>query len=206
MQIGKDGRLQEWLEDWGDIEEAHRHLSHLYGLYPGYQISPERTPELAAAAKKSVLQRGDGGLSFSMAWKVNLWARLYDGDHAMRVLRNLIGSRLFPNMFSKDGQALQVDGNLGGTAGINEMLLQSHAGQIVLLPALPPEWPAGSVTGLRARGGFEVAIEWNAGKLVRCRIRSDAGHPCQVRYGNKISDVRIRKGTECVLDGALDLR
>jgi alpha-L-fucosidase 2 len=186
MQVGKRGNLQEWLEDWEDIEPHHRHLSHLWGLYPGNQISLRGAPKLAAAAKQAIVMRGEGGMSFSMAWKVNLWARLRDGEHAHLALKKLIGESTFPNLFSRDGKALQVDGNLGGTAGIAELLLQSHDGELHLLPALPQAWAAGSIKGLCARGGFEVDIAWKHGKLARASIRSKLGRECKLRASSRV--------------------
>jgi len=178
--------LQEWLEDWGDIEPQHRHLSHLWGLYPGNQISLTGTPKPAEGAKQAIFMRGEGGLSFSMAWKVNLWARLLDGERAHSSLKKLIGEAIFPNLFSRDGKALQVDGNLGGTAGIAEMLLQSHNGELHLLPALPKAWPTGSVKGLCARGGFEVDIAWKDGDLTRASVRSKLGRECKLSTTSRV--------------------
>ena len=189
MQIGQAGHLQEWLEDWGDLEDKHRHFSHLYGMYPSAQITLRDTPELAEAVKVSLGQRGDGGTGFSMAWKTCLWARLLDGEHAHLCLKNLITQNTCPNCFSICFKPLQVDGSLGGTAGIAEMLLQSHmistsapaAREIHLLPAVPTAWSDGSVTGLRARGGFEVDIEWTDARITTAAIRSDLGGPCHIR-------------------------
>ncbi len=196
MQVGKRGNLQEWLEDWGDIEPQHRHLSHLWGLYPGNQISLTGTPKLAEGAKQAIIMRGEGGLSFSMAWKVNLWARLLDGERAHSSLKKLIGEAVFPNLFSRDGKALQVDGNLGGTAGIAEILLQSHNGELRLLPALPKAWSAGSVKGLCARGGFEVGIAWKDGDLTRASIRSKLGRECKLRTSSRVRVTSNGKAVE----------
>jgi alpha-L-fucosidase 2 len=183
MQISKDGHLQEWLEDWGDLEPQHRHLSHLYGLYPGHQISLQETPRLAKAARQAIIQRGTGGTGFSMAWKICLWARLLEAENAYRELTRLITENTFPSGFSRCYHALQVDGSFGGTAGIAEMLLQSWGGELHLLPAIPKAWSAGSVKGLRARGGFEIDMEWEDGALTGATIRSLLGKECRVQAG-----------------------
>ncbi len=211
MQIGRHGQLQEYLEDWDDPRNRHRHLSHLYGLFPGSQITPEGTADLFAAARKSVELRGDGATGWSLAWKINLWARLLDGDHALRLFRTLLSpGRTFPNMFDSC-PPFQIDGNFGGTSGIAEMLLQSHApqassgraGVVHLLPALPAAWRTGSVQGLCARGGFEVDIFWKDGKLTRAVVRSRLGRPCKVRCGKRAVSLETKAGASCTLDGSL---
>ncbi|PTB97306.1 hypothetical protein C9994_03480 [Marivirga lumbricoides] len=195
MQTGKFGQLQEWMTDWDNPSDKHRHVSHLYGLYPSNQISPFTHPDLFSAARTSLVQRGDKSTGWSMGWKVNLWARLLDGDRAFK----LIEDQLTPASDKENGEGggtyanlldahppFQIDGNYGCTSGIAEMLLQSHDGEIFILPALPTQWPAGEVKGLVARGGFIIDINWEKGKVKKVKIVSQLGGNCRIRSGKKL--------------------
>ncbi|HSV26978.1 MAG TPA: hypothetical protein VLH60_03710, partial [Sedimentisphaerales bacterium] len=213
-KIGKYGQLQEWFQDWDDPNEHHRHVSHAFGLHPGRQFSMQKTPELCTALKKTLELRGDEGTGWSLAWKVNFWARLLDGDHAYRILRTLLrpagqqeysylgdGAGLYANMLDAH-PPFQIDGNFGVTAGIAEMLLQSHLGELHLLPALPKVWPTGSVKGLCGRGGYVVDIDWKDGKLVKVKIRSKLGGKCIIRYGDKVMTRRMKAEEDFASDFA----
>ncbi|CAL1518830.1 hypothetical protein MMC2321_02575 [Chitinophaga sp. MM2321] len=203
MQIGQYGQLQEWIKDWDDSTDHHRHVSHLYGLYPSDQISPFRTPALFEAAKNSLLYRGDESTGWSMAWKINLWARLLDGNHVLKLIGDQLkptidenGKRrggTYPNMFDAH-PPFQIDGNFGYTAGVAEMLLQSHDGFIFMLPALPDRWVNGSVKGLLARGGFKVDATWRDGKISNLTIYSALGGNCRIRVYNKLKGLKTAQG------------
>jgi len=200
MQVGRWGQLQEWMFDWDDPNDVHRHISHLYGLFPSNQISPYRTPALFDAARTSLIHRGDPSTGWSMGWKVCLWARLLDGDHAYKLITDQLTlvrnekkkGGTYPNLFDAH-PPFQIDGNFGCTAGIAEMLMQSYDGFIYLLPALPSLWKEGEVKGLMARGGFELNLKWKNGKVERLTIKSHAGGNCRLRSLHPLSAKGLKK-------------
>jgi alpha-L-fucosidase 2 len=192
-QIGRYGQLMEWSKDIDDPKDQHRHVNHLFGLHPGHTISPITTPELTQASRIVLEHRGDGATGWSMGWKLNQWARLQDGNHAYTLFGNLLKNGTMDNLWDTH-PPFQIDGNFGGTAGVTELLLQSHMGFIQLLPALPDAWEEGSIEGLLARGNFEVDIHWTNGQLQEAIITSNAGEPCQVRYGNQVLNFKTKKG------------
>ena len=223
-RVGAQGQLLEWSEDFEEPEPHHRHVSHLIGLHPGRSITPAETPALADAVRRSLELRGDDSTGWSMAWKVNLWARLGDGDRAHRLIGYLLrlvdttgtnyagGGGVYANLFDAH-PPFQIDGNFGVTAGVAEMLVQSHrrapdgrAPVVELLPALPSAWPTGRVSGLRARGAFEVDVEWESGRLKSATLRSDRGGPCVVQYGSRTVALETRAGETVRFDGALARR
>jgi len=206
--IGKRGNIMEWYHDWDDHDRHHRHQSHLIGLYPGHQISPSATPELAEASAKTLDMKGDETTGWSTGWRINLWARLHDGNRAYGIFRKLLtyvspdgyegtdkrhSGGTYPNLFDAH-PPFQIDGNFGGTAGVCEMLAQSDGNSIELLPALPDAWRTGSISGLRARGGIEISMSWKDGKVTEARMKSNKGGCMAVRYNGKEKTVRLKAG------------
>jgi alpha-L-fucosidase 2 len=223
-RVGGRGQLQEWSEDFEEVEPHHRHVSHLIGLHPGRSINPADTPALADAVRRTLELRGDDSTGWSMAWKVNLWSRLLDGDRAHALVGYLLrlvettrtgysgGGGVYANLFDAH-PPFQIDGNFGVTAGIAEMLVQSHRRApdgrtplVHLLPALPSAWPTGRVAGLRARGAFEVAVEWKDGRLVSATLRADRGGPCRVQYGSRTLSLETKAGETVLFDEQLNRR
>ena len=208
MQIGRWGQLQEWMDDWDDPNDHHRHVSHMWGLYPGNQITSTGTPELFEATKKSLIARGDASTGWSMGWKVCLWARLLDGDHAMQLIREQIKPAVgkdwqqggtYPNLFDAH-PPFQIDGNFGCCAGIAEMLVQSHEGFIRLLPALPSNWANGRVSGLRCRGGFEITdLQWKDGNVTRCTLKAHNGGTLHIMVDGTLLDIDTRPGQNVIV-------
>ncbi len=207
-RIGRYGQLMEWSRDIDDPTDEHRHVNHLFGLHPGHTVSWAHTPDLAEAARVMLEHRGDGATGWSMGWKLNLWARLLDGNHAYKLYGNLLKNGTADNLWDLH-PPFQIDGNFGGTAGVTEMLLQSQDGCVHLLPALPDAWADGQVRGLRARGNFEVDITWRDGMLAEARIRSHGGAPCLLRYRQQTITVALEKGQTAVVrlqDGRLQVK
>lgn len=204
-KIGSQGQLQEWMDDWDAKarDQRHRHISHLYALYPSHQIDPATTPELAEACKTTLNTRGDVTTGWAIAWRINCWARLRDAERTHKIIKLLLDpSRTYPNMFDAH-PPFQIDGNFGGASGICEMLLQSHNNEIHLLPALPKAWPSGKVSGLRARGGFEVDIEWKDGVLSSAVVRASRDSEAVVRYADAHATQTLKQGASAQFDGRL---
>jgi len=206
-QIGKYGQLQEWLTDLDDTTNKHRHVSHLWGVYPGDDITWDKNKTMMEAAKQSLLYRGDDATGWSLAWKINFWARFKDGDHAMKLLKLLLkpagnGAGSYVNLFDAH-PPFQIDGNFGGSAGIAEMIVQSHQGYIDLLPALPAAIPMGEIKGLLVRGGYELDLKWSEGKLTALTIKPAVSGTCELRYAGKSKTITVKAGERYKLNGEL---
>ncbi|WP_286895162.1 MULTISPECIES: glycoside hydrolase family 95 protein [Sphingobacterium] len=216
MQISPKGYLQEWLEDYEEVEPNHRHVSHLYGLYPSNQISPDLTPQLAAAARETLNRRGDEGTGWSRAWKVNFWARLQDGNRAYTLLKNLLqptsgseinmtsGGGTYPNLFCAH-PPFQIDGNFGGTSGIAEMLIQSQNGYVELLPALPDVWAEGNFKGLRVRGGAEVSANWKNKKITSIALKASADTRLKLKVPGYVAAIKQGTKTLAIANGFMEI-
>jgi alpha-L-fucosidase 2 len=214
-QIGQYGQLQEWLEDKDNPDNKHRHVSHLWGMHPAKDINWEESPELMEAAKQSLLFRGDDGTGWSLAWKINFWARFLDGNHANELIKMLFrmvkegGTRMsgggsYPNLFDAH-PPFQIDGNFGAAAGIVELLLQSHLSSIHILPALPDAYPSGAISGVCARGGFVLDFQWEDMGLQQLTVRSKAGKPCSLTYKGKSVEFPTEAGKTYKLNAALEI-
>jgi alpha-L-fucosidase 2 len=202
-QIGAAGNLQEWYYDWADVDPKHRHQSHLYGLYPGTHVTLDQTPAIAAASKKTLEIKGDETTGWSKGWRINLWARLKDGDHAYKMYRELLkyvepdgvkvnyqrGGGTYPNLFDAH-PPFQIDGNFGGSAAVAEMLVQSTPDLIELLPAVPKAWSSGKVSGLKARGGYEISMQWEGGQVKNLKIKSKNSASVRVRMNGEIKVIK----------------
>jgi len=206
-RIGQYGQIMEWMEDYKETDVHHRHTSQLYGLHPGNELTYEKTPELMKAARTTLERRGDESTGWSMAWKINFWARLKDGNHAFKLIRDLFtpvseknGNRgTYPNLFSSC-PPLQIDANFGGSAGIAEMLLQSHSGYIELLPALPDAWSKGSVSGICARGGFVISMNWADKTLKTVSVLAKNSGKATLVSGGKRKEITLKKGQKITLE------